>query len=73
MKSNKSSTVNLKKSLIIGTKKIISEIEKIKREKFSISTGSKIIDDVIGGGFHPNKTYIDTENRVRPERIKVLA
>ena len=58
MKSNKSSTVNLKKSLIISTKKIVSEIERNKREKFSISTGSKNIDDVIGGGFHSNKTYI---------------
>ena len=58
MKSNKSSRVNLKKSFFISTKKIISEIEKINRDKFSISTGSKIIDDVIGGGFHSNKTYI---------------
>jgi DNA repair protein RadA len=58
MKSNKSRTVKIKKSLIISTKKIISEIEKIKREKFNISTGSKKIDDVIGGGFHSNKTYI---------------
>ena len=58
MKSNKLSAINLKKTLIIGTKKIISKIEKIKLEKFKISTGSKNIDDVIGGGFHSNKTYI---------------
>ena len=58
MKSNKSSTINLKKLFFIGSKKIISGIEKINRDKFKISTGSKNIDDVIGGGFHSNKTYI---------------
>jgi len=45
-------------SNIIDRKKIISEIERIKREKIIISTGSDNFNKVIGGGFFSGKGYV---------------
>ena len=42
----------------IEKNKIINEIEKIDLNKYQISTGSKNIDKVIGGGFQSRKTYV---------------
>ena len=48
----------LKKSILIEKNKIIDEIEKIDLNKYQISTGSKNINTVIGGGFQSRKTYV---------------
>jgi len=50
--------VKLKKSIFIEKNKIINEIEKIDLNKYQISTGSKNVDKVIGGGFQSRKTYV---------------
>ena len=48
----------LKKSIFIEKNKIINEIEKINLNKYQISTGSKNVNKVIGGGFQSRKTYV---------------
>jgi len=48
----------LKKSIFIEKNNIINEIEKIDMGAYQISTGSKNINKVIGGGFQSRKTYI---------------
>jgi len=48
----------LKKSIFIEKKKIINKIEKIDIGAYQISTGSKNINKVIGGGFQSRKTYV---------------
>ena len=48
----------LKKSIFIEKNNIINEIEKIDMGAYQISTGSKNINKVIGGGFQSRKTYV---------------
>lgn len=48
----------LKKSFFLEKKYIISEIEKIDLDKNQISTNSKNVNKVIGGGFQSGKTYV---------------
>jgi RecA/RadA recombinase len=48
----------LKKSIFIEKNNLINKIEKIDIGAYQISTGSKNINTVIGGGFQSRKTYV---------------
>ena len=55
---NPSDILNIKKEQIIELDSIIREVKTNKKEKMPISSGSKYIDNIIGGGFHPGKIYL---------------
>jgi len=50
--------VNLKKTVALDRKYILSEIVKLDLEKNLISTNSKNINKVLGGGFQSSKVYV---------------
>jgi len=55
---NPSDILNIKKDQIIELDSIIRELKTNKKEKMPISSGSKYIDNILGGGFHPGKVYL---------------
>jgi len=55
---NPSAFFNVKKEQIIELDTIIRELKTNKKEKMRLSSDSKYIDNMLGGGFHSGKLYL---------------
>lgn len=55
---NPSEILNIKKEQVIELDSIIRELKTNKKEKMQLTSGSKYIDTILGGGFHPGKIYL---------------
>ncbi len=55
---NPSTILNIKKEQVIDLDGIFREFTTNKKEKMLLSSGSKYIDKILGGGFHPGKIYL---------------
>jgi len=55
---NPSKILNIKKEQVIELETIIHEFKTNKKEKVRLSSGSKYIDNMLGGGFHAGKMYL---------------
>lgn len=55
---NPSAILNIKKEQVIELDTIIRELITNKKEKMRLSSGSKYIDNILGGGFHSGKMYL---------------
>ena len=64
---NPSAILNIKKEQVIELDSIIRELKTNKKEKMQLTSGSKYIDTILGGGFHPGKIFLVLE-RIKQEK-----
>ena len=55
---NPSTILNIKKEQVIDLNSVIRDLTTNHKKKLPLSSGSKYIDNILGGGFHPRKTYL---------------